>query len=330
MKQIMSGKILSSYKIIIFFTLFNCSILLPFKLLTILTEPVCARASQQYTGHPDVTRSLIEGLKQVDIPFNYNPSQIKDIGDVVVVLAHTEALRQAIRLKKEGKIKFLLAGPNLVVLPKDHNYLITANEIDICLVPSPQTGKIYVSQAETLKDRVHAWPAGVNSNFWIPLDKRKNTKNVLIYWKNESESFCKQVETILKKFNWDPLRIKYGKYNHVRFKEILEFSRFAVFISKSESQGLAMVEAWAMDVPTLCWNPKEKLISGIVYPYSSCPYINDSVGKDWYTFSELENIICNIDFLITTFSPRAWVLKNMTDKISAELLLNIIYDTFAA
>ena len=52
----------------------------------------------------------------------------------------------------------------------------------------------------------------------------------------------------------------------------------AVFMSRSESQGLALAEAWAMDVPTLVWQspPGEP---GSVFSLSDpAPYLTSDTG----------------------------------------------------
>lgn len=119
--------------------------------ITILTEPTHESpmthigAFKRYVkkilgcaqrGPSAVLRSLMNGLKGEGVDFNYNPKNGKDVGGVVIVLSHIEALREAIELKRSGKIKKLLAGPNLVNLPSDNLELVTHPLIDYYLVNS--------------------------------------------------------------------------------------------------------------------------------------------------------------------------------------------------
>ena len=146
-----------------------------------------------------------------------------------------------------------------------------------------------------------------------------------VYWKTESEQFCKAIEKMLRNYNWNPVRIRYGSYDKASYKETLKNSLFAVFISESESQGLALAESWAMDVPTLVWDPQEVVAFGRKFSESSsCPYLNNLLGKRWNTFQELENLLKVISHDIQIFTPRAWVLKNMSDQVSAKMLLSLI------
>ena len=54
----------------------------------------------------------------------------------------------------------------------------------------------------------------------------------------------------------------------------IRFCLLAVFLSSSESQGIALAEAWSMNVPTFVWNPKPKELNGRYFPsVDSAPYL---------------------------------------------------------
>ncbi len=104
-----------------------------FQKITILTD----RPSRKnvYGGHQAVTRSLLNGFSQMKITYNYNPPE-SHFGEVVIVLADIEQLKKAIRLKQAGKVKKILAGPNLVTRADEHEGIIGSDLVDLCLVPS--------------------------------------------------------------------------------------------------------------------------------------------------------------------------------------------------
>lgn len=291
--------------------------------LTILTEPVNPNNDGRYTGHYGVTRSLLEGLKELGVDFNYNPKYLHEVGDTVFVPGTIPGLYQAIDLKKAGKIKKLIAGPNLVVRPQDHNYLIASPEIDLYVVPSKWTQIAYQEDAPALEGRIKIWYAGINSSYWTPIKATKNTKNVLVYWKTEGNEFCCSIENLLRKFGWNPVRIRYGTYTLDHFKKLLSTVDFAVFISKFESQGLALAEAWAMNVPTLVWDPRYLNEHGKIYTsVSSCPLLTKKTGRTWKDLESLKNLLSKLD--LSKFAPRNWVLSNLTDKHSASLIMKLI------
>ncbi len=281
--------------------------------ITVLTE-------YSKNGPLSVTKSLLRGLKLNDIDFNHNPSDSK-IGDELIVLSGVNNLRKGISLKKRGKIKKLIAGPNVMNSPNQFNFLFASREVDICLVPSRWIQIAYEQDAPLLKGRVRCWYAGINEEHWVEKNEVKDT--ILIYWKTELSDFIRKVELILKKHEYKVHVLKYGTYTLQGYKNILDKSIFAVFISRSESQGIALAEAWAMNVPTFVWNPKALTYLGKKYTeVSACPYLTDKTGKDWQTLNELDLLISS--FNKEMFAPREWVLNNMTDKKSAGILLNII------
>jgi len=192
-------------------------------------------AGQAHGGHSAVTRSVVQGLTKLGTRFNYNPERLKNVAEVVVVLSGIEALKQAIQWKKSGRVKRLLAGPNLVVRSSEYNGLLTSPEIDICLVPSDWVRVAYEEDAPSLRGRIRVWPAGVDSKYWKPKQRRSEARNVLVYWKTEREEFCDSVERILCSFGWVPIRLAYGRYTKREFKMALSASSFAVFVSRSES-----------------------------------------------------------------------------------------------
>ena len=87
-----------------------------------------------------------------------------------------------------------------------------------------------------------------------------------------------------------------------------------IYLSVSESQGLAMFEAWARNVSTLVWEKGEyegdgKSISGKI----SAPYLTDQVGL---AFSSVEDFSRQLEvFLKFGFNPRKYVEENFSNKI---------------
>ncbi len=293
--------------------------------ITVLTHPVGGGSQSLYDGHHGVTRSLVEGLSKIGADFNYNHRKQKDVGAVVVVLSGIDALQQAIGFKQTGKIQKLLAGPNLMVRAMEYNNILSSPEIDICIVPSDWVRIAYEADAPDLAGRIRCWYAGIDERFWRPDSSREKDRQVLIYWKTETKDFYKGVKKLLKGYGWLPVKLEYGRHSRDEFRETLSGSVFAVFISRSESQGIALAEAWAMDVPTLVWNPKELAAHGRVYStVSACPYLTDLTGLDWVSLEEFDKVLGEIEIKLNAFKPREWVLANMTDEVSSQLLLRVI------
>ncbi len=294
--------------------------------ITLLTRPI-GNGSQNLhdSGHFGVTRSIYEGLKRLNMDFNYNPINTSDVGEFVLVLSDFHALRQAIDLKNAGKVKKILVGPNMAGSPLEERGLLMANEIDTILVPSEWVADAQKKLDIRLRNKIKIWPAGVNEVYWDPVNKNYDSKIALIYCKNCDNNLLNNVQTILQNNGWRVEIIKYGNHNHSQFKEALLRAKFAVFLSTSESQGLALAESWSMDVPTLVWERGgTHLYCGVFYAYiSSAPYLSKSTGLFWSNINQFSEIILNINDNLLTFKPRKWVLNNMTDLKTTQKLLDL-------
>ncbi len=275
-------------------------------------------------GPEAVAESLQRGLTKLHQDFVVNKAIDKPI-EAACVLNGAEVLEQLVLLKRAGMIKKLIAGPNIVLSPNDHGGLLTRREIDVVLTPSEQTRINYGIISPGVKDKTKVWFAGVDENFWCPYGNG-NKNSVLVYHKIGDKNFSNLVEKTISKYGWNIISICYGKYTPKEYKDSLAKSSFAVFISKGESQGIALAESWSMNVPTIVWNPlyPPKTMALNLIPSTSCPYLNALNGLDWKKIGELEIILSQIKNILGGFKPREWILNNMTDIHSAKLLLDIV------
>ena len=138
-------------------------------------------------GHPAVTRNLIEGLKKIDYSdFNYREWRKDRMYENVHVLAGVQTLRAAIRLKEQGRILQLSAGPNIVVFSSDHDSIIADERIDFFLCNSEWIKNQYIEMEPRLKGRLKVWPTGIDANRFKPTANMRRNQ-VLIYHKDESD-----------------------------------------------------------------------------------------------------------------------------------------------
>jgi len=91
-----------------------------------------------------------------------------------------------------------------------------------------------------------------------------------------------------------------------------------------ESQGLAWAEAWSSDVPTLILKRTSNVLQGRVYKNSSAPYLCSENGLFFDDFEDFKNKFKYWEGHREQFSPRAWVLENMSDEACAKRLFKSI------
>jgi hypothetical protein len=283
-------------------------------------------------GHYNVTFGLITGLIKNRVLFRFNPV-FPFILDTVYVLSDVEALRQYIELKALHKVKKLYAGPNLVVLPSEQKELFMRQEIDGVIVPSEWVGKSYVQNMPVLEGKIIVWPVGIDLNK-VPNKKERNvTKKAILYIKTEDELLVNNVRQVLVNAGLEIAEFEYSRnffkqYNLKDYLNKLDESDFTVYLGKSESQGLTLVESWSKNVPTFVYKVDQvRICEGTQYEQisevSAAPYLTTNTGEFWKNSEELKHIIEKFYQQKSTYFPRKWVEENMTDEICANKLLEM-------
>lgn len=314
------------------------------KQLTILTEPVnflyntrntvyrTLGMRSEYGGHPARTRRIVEGIRKLGFEdFNYQPRKIKDIGEHVHVMSNVRTLKFAIELKRRGRIKKLTAGPNIVVFADEYDSIIADSAIDLYLQPSPWTVDMHIRIEPKLIGRCDFFPlGGVGIDLEkYPVKNYDRSGHVLIYHKDEGIQFIYRIRNLLSKYGYNVHIIEYGSYKLEEYMDLANKSEFMVVVGRQESGGNFLTEAWAMDTPTICFDPHfyhwdqpyEYELEGNI---STCPFLTEYTGVRFIELSELEDIIKNIDQYKNVFAPRKWVSENMTDKRLSQLFLQKI------
>ena len=281
-----------------------------------------------YPGHYAVVRSVVEGLRAIGADFNFNPRRTADLARVVYA-PENAALRQAAELKRRGKVDYLVAGPVNALFPDEADHILLMPEIDRLIIASEWARELYRT-APQLVDKFVACPCGVDARFWQPSGRPPNNV-ALVYWKSGDEAFCREVEAVAARCGLVPKRLRSAHGEHAMFepdeyRQLLDQSVIGIFLSTFETQGIALAEAWAMDVPTAVWDPQaEAEWRGRVFQAgSSAPYLTPMTGARWRTLPELEPMLRAMIADRDTFQPRAWVLANMTDEICARNLYDVI------
>lgn len=279
--------------------------------------PVPERAG----GHYAVTRSVLAGLRRLKVPHLYNPNLDGLQVEAAVVLSSPSAVERAIAWKAAGGCKLLLAGPNIAVLPSDDGAVLRSASVDRVIVPSKWVGAVYAKEAPEIGKRIMVHAAGVDETYWSPWSIRSRRKTALIYNKGMPE-FADRIAQSMEQWRIPCQIVNYGAYALQQYRRALDNASACVFLSESESQGIALAEAWAMDVPTLVLHRDERVINGRNMRVSTAPYLGSLTGRFWSTLEELRTLLTEIDQ--GDYAPREWVLENMTDRISAQQLLNIM------
>jgi len=272
-------------------------------------------------GPQAVLRSLIHGFDILGVDYQLNPKS-KNISDIICVISRVDSLKWAIKAKKQGKIKKIIAGPNIVITPEDAGGILLDEKIDLVIVPSRRVKDFYSSFRKGFGKRIRVWPAGVEI---CPQPKEKR-EGCLIYKKNIDENLFDFILKYLKSQNIDYKIIKYGRYKKEKYFEILNKIKFMIYLSKSESQGLALQEAWIRNTPSLVWDrgywqyQNYKLEDDKI----NIPYLTEECGISFKNKDDFRNKFNIFIKNLSDFKPREYSLENFTDEIAAKNYLKII------
>ncbi len=271
----------------------------------------------KYSGPDAVLDSLKRGLNELNIPFVVNPFKNKNVN--IHVLAGAKALREAINKKRNNQI--LIAGPNILTVPTKHNNIISDPKIDIILTPSKWVTDYYIRLLPALKNKIYSWPSGVK----IPNSMTTKNGKVLVIKKDIPFSIFENIIKTLNKMSVSYEVLVYGKFLHEDYLKKLETAPYLIYLQSSESQGLALQEAWSYNVPTLVFQNTKWTYEDQTWqdPKIAAPYLVDELGY-FFNLENLEERLRKIESF--QGNPQKYCLENLSDKKSAELLLNIIND----
>lgn len=261
---------------------------------------------------PDAVReSLLRGLNELNIPYLYNPD---DINGVTLVLSGVEALKDAIEAKRAGRVTKLIVGPNVTIHPDDHDGLLRNPHIDKVLVPSKWAADFWIHEAPELNHKIIVWPAGVAK---APASRRNGPP--IIYDKIGDKELLAEIKKIVPK---GTIVFEYGSFSKSRYLKALAMAPYLIYLSESESQGLALQESWAHDVPTLVNNSHGWRRGEFSWQSEkiNAPYLTEESGMVFNAVDELPSLIEKTSVL----HPKIYCDRELSDAVTTKKLLSLI------
>ncbi len=278
--------------------------------------------NKKAAGPEMVFKGLCEGLDELGVKYSVNV--IPESGShTACVVNGAETLAWALEQKTRGKFSKILAGPN-IAMPADYGGIIFDKRIDALLVPCAWAADFCASYNPSFAAKIKIWAAGVKT-FKAESKPKSFRKKCFIYYKNKNTGLLRRVcqELALKEVSYTV--IEYGKYTHEKYFQALSESDFGVFLTDSESQGLAIHEAWMMNVPTLVWAGGHMVYKSYEWKASSsAPYLVPSCGMFFSSTQGFGDSLNSFLKGLQEFSPKSYHLENFTLKVCAQKYLDII------
>jgi len=261
-------------------------------------------------GPSKVVKNLIAGLTSLGVEVHHN-----------TLLKHTGVLQSYPLLELE---ETTLIGPNNFVLPSEYDPLVWKKKRNI-VTPSKWMRDKYRTQLDS-KHNVYIWPVGIDTNHFVPGQKDKKIE-CLIYYKFAPLGISRGVnlKKLLRKLIDDNIIFKeiiYGKYDEKELIGVAQSSQFCVVISGTETQGIAYQEILSMNVPmyVIDYNITHQFKPNECPGATSAPYFDDRCGIKHSDLSRFDEFLDRIN----EFSPREYILENLTLKKCASEYLSLL------
>lgn len=285
------------------------------------------RGPWQPSGHMRVFLNLMTGLDRIGVPYRVN--------DYRYMRTHADELSCVIG--KPHVLRYfpekapLLFGPSIYNHPIDDEQLPYRHAVRQVLVPSPWVRKMYLAVWPGL---VTAWPVGIDTDRWVPAPAAGKDIDVLIYDKifRERDKIEQAViNPMREEFRRRGLvvaHLRYGSYFEHDFYSLSRRARSMVYLSRHETQGIALQQTLASDVPVFAfdpggdWQSLEYLLRGVRFgPVTSVPYWDDRCGVK---FRGRDDLLDAFDRFwkgveANAYAPRAMIMDNrLTLEASAQ------------
>jgi hypothetical protein len=206
----------------------------------------------------------------------------------------------------------ILLGPNIEFEKHDYTELLQRFQNVYFLVPAPWVTPVLMERINIEDKNIIVWPSGVDTSEWY--SEGEALEQALVYLKGEEDDRFKGAIDILEKNEIQFHLVRYGKYTNKQFRKLLMSTKFVVWIGSTESQGLALMQTWSMNVPTYILRKDNffDAFSKKFFTASSAPYFCNEVGvyskKEFFDESEFLAFTSNLQM----YTPRDYVLRNFT------------------
>jgi len=271
----------------------------------------CA-ASTKVFGAGKVLTNLLKGLDRIGYPYVLN----RDLNAARRLWVHddVDALRY---LRYSRSLKVL--GPNLCVLPGDIPPTVDLRDV-LFLHPCDWTRQVWF-RAGFNACPIDVWPVGIDTDTFCPPPGGQPRKRVMVYHKKRNPRDLEAIFGVLHQLHLPYSIIIYSEYEEAEYLEALRETSFIIWHGGHESQGIALQEALACDIPILVCDATRLSQGRDTYRFgtehdavtiTSAPYFDSSCGvkiTDWSRLqSAVEYMVDNLD----RFAPRAFILRNLS------------------
>ncbi len=281
------------------------------------------------SGPTKVVANLLKGLDKIGCDYHLNSKRPQ--GSSVYIPNGKSNLFKIIRKKSSQKI---LLGPNLFTFPGDiSGYLkpLIARAHGY-LQPCDWAINVWQSLDFNLLPLLR-WPVGIDTELFHEFP-RPAERRVLLYHKERDKNELAYIERSLDSKGIGFNTIHYGGYSQTEYLDLLKKSSLIIWHGRHESQGIALLEALACNIPALVLDAISfyQMEAFPSYPFAdtlrsirvtSAPYFDNRCGIKIHEMSQLPEALDHLVDSTAEFTPRDYVLENLSLERQARHLINL-------
>ena len=269
--------------------------------------------ASRMNGPQKVVVNLLKSLDQEKIPYAINEEKYKY--NFLIHYDYTGHLKHS-----KLELDYCFIGPQIWFFDQ-HVKTLQQNPhyYKSLIVPSQWTKDLAIEKFNFPEDKISTWPVGIE----IKPYERKTKYDCLVYFKRRSADELKKVTEFLEGKGLSYNVISYGSYSEDQLQNLCDQSRFCFLLNGTESQGIAVQEIMARDVPMLVWDVTHWNDQGPEWscPATSVPYWSDECGERFFSESEMEDTYQK--FCGRIYEPAVFVERELSLKASVNKLLDI-------
>ena len=292
------------------------------------------KSADKISGPIKVFRNLLNGLRRIGYPFIVNGAL--NSCDKLWIYNDPKALVNLTNLTSGIKV---LLGPGFYLdrCISDNVRKILSSKSDevVCLQPSDWSRQFVLDSGFKLTP-VETWPVGVDTDEFKPRSV-EGADRVVIYFKQRFSEELEAVERTLREKGIKYEVIVYGHYLEDDYKKALRQARYVIWIGRQESQGIALEEALAMDIPILVWDVKKvghwlpppkdvNIFTAEENEYAKAtavPYFDNRCGLKFTEVGDLRGYIEVMEEGYKSFHPREYIEESLSLEKQARDFINI-------
>jgi len=220
--------------------------------------------------------------------------------------------------------KKAIYGPGMGTFPNDNAKKLTKG---IYIQPSEWASRVWHTDFNYKNVPVVPFPFPVDTEKFKPIDCEK--QKVFVYFKHRTSRDLKTVLLFLKSKKIDYILIKYRHYKEENYLNILQSSKYGIWVGGHESQGFALEEALSCNVPLLVWSvtSMKQECAGFKYDdykATTIPYWDERCGEYFYEKEELDSKFDTFISKLDSYKPRDYIMENLSVEKCSERFLDLI------